>query len=378
MLPRYARPVLLLSAVAILGSVSSALGAGRVQEVVPGPGGTVLVRSLTPDAGPPLAVPPNQSAAPAPSSAPAWVDRNHMAGIAEFVALCGDGAYGVAGWWLNGMRTACYRVDSGNGVPVWNHAMPAAQFQIAVAAADGDRMTSTARSESLFVFSSASPQAIFSDWYTPPLVGYKTAISGNGYTYVGGGGNPAGGAGEVRVYDQSGALRFIRTLPAPPEGVGVSQNGLVVVANVRATAWVWDAVTGDLRGSVSIPGECQLPAVLSGDGTYLVTGGFDHAVRLYHWDGASSYVLDWAYVIPGTTWTTALAISADASTIVAGTWTNPTGGKVVAFNLGSPTPIWTDASFGDWVGSVATTADGSKIVAGSWGRSGATAARWTR
>jgi hypothetical protein len=201
-------------------------------------------------------------------------------------------------------------------------------------------------------------------------VGYECSISQTGNTFAAAGGNPAGGAGEVRVYDGSGALRFVRGLPAPPEGLMVSADGEVVAANVRGFVKVWSATTGVLRDSIAIPNETQATAVLSGDGEYLAAGGFDRTVRVYQWNG-SEYAPLWSYPIPSTTWIVTLAFSADGSTLAVGTWTNPTGGKVVVFSTSSSTPLWTDASFGDEVPSVALSADGAIIVAGSYGRSGA-------
>lgn len=176
-----------------------------------------------------------------------------------------------------------------------------------------------------------------------------------------------GSGGALLVYDESGMLRFKRNLPAPPEGVSVSADGMVVAANVRAFAKVFDAMTGAMRDSIPISGETQRPALLSGDGSLLLTGGFSRTVNLYQWNG-TDYASLWSYPVPGTTWITALAISDDGSTVAAGTWTNPTGGKVLLFNSSSSTPLWTDAAYGDWISGVALTTTGSVLAAGSWGR----------
>lgn len=297
-----------------------------------------------------------------------WYDRNHQNAVAENVAITGDGAYGIAGWWLNNKRIALYRIDQ-EDIPEWTRPMTAA-FQIPVDAdLNGEHLLATGRGDPLYVFTTASSDPVFTHAYTAPLQGYKCAVSASGNTYAGGGGNPSGGAGEVRVYDGSGVLRFIRNLPAPPEGVNVSADGQFVIANVRGFAKIWDAMTGALRDSIPIPGETQTPAVISGDGGFVVTGGFNRTVATYHWNG-SDYALLWQYVIPSTTWVTALAISEDGSTLVAGTWTNPTGGKLVVFATESSTPLWTDASFGDEVPTAAVTPDGLRIAAASWGRSG--------
>ncbi len=352
----------------------TAIASARTETSV-SPDGTRIARTLTAldgAAGQPAA----QEATPvfeaAGQNTYLWLDRNHQNAVAENVAISGDGSYGVAGWWLNNMRTALYRIYDDN-LPEWVRPMPAVQFTIPVDADyAGDRFTSTGRNDSLYVFTAAGPSPLHAHWYTPPFLGYRDGVSDTGNTYAGAGGNPSGSGGEVRVYDGTGALRFIVPMPAPPEGISVSADGLVVASNVRSFVKVWDALSGALRDSIAIPGETQVPAVLSGDGSYLVTGGFYKIVRLYQWNG-TEYAPLWAYNIPGATWVTALAISDDGSTIAAGAWTNgtPMAGKVVLFDRSSSTPLWTDSSYGDWASAVALTADGSRLAAGSWGRSGA-------
>jgi hypothetical protein len=368
------RSLLACSSLVLFVSATSADPSIR-QETITGPDGSRWTRTIsscdTPESG--------WNTAPAVTGTHGvnqyvWIDRNHLSAIPEHVAIAGDGEYGVAGWWLNNMRVSLYRVPGGTGNPDWVHPMPLADFQIPVDADYlGDRLTTVARRESLHVFGADSPHPIFTDWFSPPYVGYECGVSDDGTTFAGAGGDPTGVGGEVRVHDATtGALRFVRSLPAPPEGLCVSGNGLVVVANIRGFVKIWDATTGALRDSVAIPGDTQTPAVLSDDGAYLVTGGFSRTVRLYHWNGAG-YIQNWASTLSSTTWVTALAISRDATTIVAGTWTNPNGGQVVVYDRASPTPIWVDSSFGDEVHSVAVTPNGRKIAAASWGRLGGTA-----
>jgi WD40 repeat protein len=302
-----------------------------------------------------------------------WIDRSHLNAIPENVAITGDGGHGIVGWWLNNMRVSLYPLAGGTGNPDWVHPLPLAQYQIAVDADfEGDRLTATAEGESLYVMGASSPDAVFTDWFSSPYGGSKCSVADDGSTFAGAGGDPIGVGGEVRVHDgATGALRFVRSLPTPPEGLCVSGDGRVVAANIRGLVKIWDALSGALRDSVLITGDTETPAVLSENGLYLVTGGFSKTVRLYRWNGVD-YVQSWANTISSTTWVTALAISRDGTTIVAGTWTNPTGGQVVVYDRTSSTPIWVDSSFGDEVASVAVTADGRKIAAASWGRRGGT------
>ena len=357
--------VLLLSA--------SALAATQTMEFRPGANGDLEVRTVTSAADLPTWPCPENSppAAPGRDGSILWYDTNHGNAVAENVAVSGYGSRAIAGWWLNSKRVAFYEIEQGN-VPVWTNLMVAA-FQIPVdMSLEGAYSTATGRGDPLYVFQPSGPPALYTDSYTPPFVGYECSISQTGGTYAGGGGNPeVGGAGEVRVYNGSGVLQFVKGLPAPPEGLMVSPNGEFVAANTRTFVKVWSATTGALRDSLPIPGETQATAVISADGEFVATGGFNRTLNLYRWNGAE-YTLHWSYFIPGTTWITALAISSDGSTLVAGTWTNSNGGRAVAFSTSSSTPLWTDASFGDEVHSVSVSADGNVIVAGSYGRSGGT------
>lgn len=365
-------PLFSLLLAAILLS-ASAVAATQTLEVRPALNGDLEVRTVNAATDQPVW--PAPEGTPPPSAGRGgeilWYDTNHGNAVAENVAVSGYGSRGIAGWWLNNKRVAFYELEQGN-VPVWTHPMVAA-FQIPVdMSLQGAYSTATGRGDPIYVFEPSGPPALYSDGYTSPLVGYECSISQTGNTYAAAGGNPSGGAGEVRVYDESGTLQFVRNLPAPPEGLMVSPDGEVVAANVRTFVKVWSATTGVLRDSIPIPGETQATAVLSGDGEYLVTGGFDHTVRVYRWNG-SEYAPHWTYVIPATTWIVTLAVSADGSTVAAGSWTNSDGGKLVTFSIESSTPLWTDASFGDEVHAVALSADGSVVVAGSFGRYGGTA-----
>lgn len=348
-------------------------------ETAAGPGSSVVVRSVTwsnspaPDPDP---VPMPGAATPAtfPRDARSylWIDQNHQNAIAERVAITGDGAHIIAGWWLNNMRVSTYDTEV-DALPEWWRPMTV-QFQIDVDADQtGAMLTATGRGDSLYTFDAASPTPTHSGSFPAPQVGYRCAVSSSGNTYMGASGNPDGTSGEVYVWDGSGTFLFKAPLTAPPEGVDVSADGLVVAANVRTYVKIWDALTGALRDSVAIPGETQVPAVLSGDGSILVTSGFSHLVRVYLWNG-TDYAPLWTYNLTGTTWATALAVSDDGSTIAAGGWlsTGSYGGRVALLDIGSAIPLWIDASYGDWVSSLSLTADGSLLAAGSWGRSGDT------
>jgi hypothetical protein len=373
-MPAFARSRISLLAVLVLSAAVAAAensAPGRYQIIDSRAAGRT-VQTITVAEGSPSSTPAaNEPAGPlgrGDGEGYVWLDTNHLNAVAEEVAITGDGEYGIVGWWLNNKRAALYEIP-GDNLPEWTRDMSLVDFKISVDAdASGNALTATGRNDSLYVFSAASADPVRSHGYTAPRVGYGCAVSASGNTYVSVGGHPPGTAGgEIRVYDGSGTLRFKAPLSSNPEGVAVSRDGLVVAANTRTFVKVWDAMTGAQRDSLPIPSETQVASVLSGDGSVLVSGGFERRVRVYAWNG-NDYVGAWTYLVPNTTWITALGISADGTTIAAGTWTSNDGGQVLLFDRGSSTPLWTDNRYGDWVSEVALTPDGGRIVAGSWGR----------
>ncbi|MGD9380774.1 MAG: T9SS type A sorting domain-containing protein, partial [candidate division WOR-3 bacterium] len=107
-------------------------------------------------------------------------------------------------------------------------------------------------------------------------------------------------------------------------------------------------------------------------GKYFVKGDFNSRACLYRWNG-SNYDLVWQ-CFTGHPWVTAVGISDDGSTIMAGTFQyspNNTG-KVLLFDSSSSTPLWEYSQYGDYVASCALSEDGARVVAGSWGQLNAT------
>jgi len=298
-----------------------------------------------------------------------WIDTLHSDAIAERVAITGDGVSGIVGWWLNNQRTALYTIED-DAIPEWTHAMPDAGFQIEVGADDdGGLLTSVAREENLHVFTAASGTPVDEDVITLPQTGRYTDVSADGSVY-GLTTFDDGTDARVRVFQGDGTLLFEDGLDAAPQGMDVSADGSVIAANARAYVKVWES-SGALRDSVNIPGETQATAVVSGDGTYLATGGFQRTLRLFEWSG-SSYDLLWQSPVSATTWIVSLAIADDGSRVAVGTWTNPSGGKVVVWDTSSMAPLFTDDTYGDYVPGLDMTPDGERLIAGSWGALGAT------
>ncbi len=304
-----------------------------------------------------------------------WVDRNHQNAIAEHTAIAGNGMWLQAGWYLNNERTNLYRT-LGTGAPNWSCPLPAAAGFISVDVSNsGSNIGVIAQGEPCYNFGSSSPAP---NWVYNLPSGYSHAVSSQGPTVcVSDDGTICavlarmGNEARLFMFDSDGDT--IRTIPFDPNtgiyGLDMANDGSVLCITTYNAIYVFNA-DGSRRDSIQQYG--QTAAKISGDGSYFVKGDFNSRACLYRWNG-TSYDLVWQ-CFTGHPWVTAVAISDDASTIMAGTYQySPANtGKVLLFDSSSSTPLWTYSQYGDYVASCALSEDGARAVAGSWGQLNAT------
>lgn len=304
-----------------------------------------------------------------------WVDRLHQNAIAQHTAISGTGMWIQAGWYLNNERTSLYQT-SGTGLPTWTYLMPFAQFVISTDVAfNGDHIGVVANGDSCYSFDSASAVP---HWAYDPPPGFELVTTTHGPTI--------GVTDDGTVYatlaqqDSLGTLLLldntgdtIRTMDFNANtginGLDMATDGSVICVSTYNAIYVFNA-DGSRRDS--IPQYGQTVARISADGECLVKGDFNTRTCFFHWNG-SNYDLTWEYYC-GHPWVTAVAISDDGSTIMAGTYqyTPQNTGKVMLFDSSSATPLWQYYQYGDYVASCALSEDGSIAVAGSWGQYGGT------
>ncbi len=300
-----------------------------------------------------------------------WVDRSHQNAIAQHTAIAGNGMWIQAGWYLNNERTSLYRT-LGTSTPTWSFPMPGADWFISTdVSLNGGAIGVLADGEACYGFSSASGAPNWS-YSLPPGYDFSSSAQGPTVCVTDDGSVYAALAlgtneGRLFLFDQYGDT--IRTVPFNPTtgiyGIDMANDGSVFCVTTYYAIYVFNA-DGSRRDSIGQYG--QTVAKISGDGTYLVKGDFNTRVYLYRWNG-STYDFVWQY-FTGHPWVTAVAISDDASTIMAGTFQySPTNsGKVLLFDSSSATPLWQYSQYGDYVASCALSEDGSRAVAGSWGQ----------
>ncbi|MEO0205522.1 MAG: FlgD immunoglobulin-like domain containing protein, partial [candidate division WOR-3 bacterium] len=275
-----------------------------------------------------------------------------------------------AGWWLNNKRTSLYRT-LGNNAPVWTYPLALTEWYIPVDVSQtGDGIAVGSTSEPFYSFSANSGSP---NWRYNLPDGYKiatssqgpsVAVSDDGTIYVVLGTAP--GVARLFVFNQSGDT--IRTIPFSPNsgvyGLDISNDGTVFCISTYYATYIFN-LDGSRRDSLYNYG--QGVAKISGDGNYVVKGHFNGNVYLYTWNG-TNYTLKWQHYT-GHSWTTAVAISDDGATIMAGTFrTSPYGGKVLMYDSSSSTPLWEYTQYGDYVDECALSANGQRGAAVSWGQ----------
>lgn len=310
---------------------------------------------------------------PVPDTGVLWVDRNHMNAIANDVFIAGDGMNIFAGWWLNNERVSLYRTLA-NETPIWFSYFSASwqvpvsgSFDASVLAASGSGTRLTEWDKMSFV-----PNWTFS-WPS----GYSGASS-NGVSVAKDGSLVAGvcatsGDGIVHVFDtETGDTVYTRHFNPTRGvyGVDMSADGHVVVVSTYDMIFIWE--DGISRGNIANYG--QTTARTSGDGSIVVMGNFNGYVKVFKWNSLGGYydlLFEHRTLHP---WVTSVAVSEDASTIMAGTfqYSPANSGKVLMYDTTSSVPLWEHENYGDYVNSVALSSDGSRGVCGSWGQYGGT------
>lgn len=300
-----------------------------------------------------------------------WVDRNHQYAIAEHVALSGNGMCAQVGWWLNNKRTSHYRT-LGSEIPIWNYPLPLTEWYLPVGISlTGDDIAAGATGEPFYSFSSTinAPK-----WFFNLPAGFKiatcsqgpsVAVSDNGAVYAVLARSTD--VGKLFIFNQQGDT--IRTITFSQNngiyGLDISNDGTVLCVSTYYATYIYN-LDGTRRDSLY--NYSQTTAKISGDGKYLVKGHFNGRVYLYRWTGVN-YTLKWEHYT-GHPWVTAVAISDNGATIMAGTFQySPTyAGKVLMYDSSSATPLWEYTQYGDFVDECALSADGTRGAAVSWGQ----------
>ncbi len=332
--------------------------------------GNIAVRTLAPGNSEQV----NETAAPDLAGADQtvlWMD-DHPTSIANNVDIYGNAAGIMTGWYLNEMRCSKYNT-LGTGVPLWEYPESSSYYLPVSCSDDGNVIASIGSGVPLVVWlSGAGPSPSWT--YTLPTgyVGVDCDVSDDG-TYIAAGCKQSG-TGTV------GKLILFSSASSTPlwtmdynagnqlNGVEISENNGWITVGCYSNFFVYSLSTGSLFFTGT--NYSQTMVGIDDDAEWLASGDFNGLLHVWRRVGAT-YLEQWSNSLGG--WVTAVDISSDASTVLAGNFSYypVNGGLVRAFDING-TVRWSYNQYGDYVSDVALCSDGSVGVAGSWGMLNAT------
>ncbi|RPI75848.1 MAG: T9SS C-terminal target domain-containing protein [Ignavibacteriales bacterium] len=304
-------------------------------------------------------------------------DDQGTAAIADFNELNFTGQQALTSWNLNQMRVSLY--SDQNNIPLWEFpTLPNGAHvdfseegnRIAVAAGTNVYVLDTSGAE---VFNLAMPDSFYASVAAIDVSGYYAVFLANAF----------GNSNTARIYYID--LNFtpvIKTFDVPVSeisnwtGVDFSNLNDEMVVNGRNHIYVFDILGTNFELIWDrFLDNTESPAVISGDGTVIVTADNSGFVQTWAFDATNEeYYLLWQYRVPAgtfTNWASSVDISADGSTIVAGSllfFSAGYDGTVMAFDTyGDGTPKWIYSGAGDLVDDIALSDNGKVAAAVTWG-----------
>ncbi|RJP78105.1 MAG: T9SS C-terminal target domain-containing protein [Candidatus Zixiibacteriota bacterium] len=297
-------------------------------------------------------------------------------GMCNDCAVSPDGGYFGLGISLNNERAELYQ--SASSMPLWNFPVQDGGTYPALSQNCGVYAFSYQHYLSLFNAASATPLWTY-DYGATAYAG-PVAVSRDGSRIVAG--CTQGSTGRIISFAPGSSVPQWETVLTQPSsfgfyGVRISADGSKISANSKFTAWILDAATGNVlwEGETNNT-EYAIP--MSADGGVIAIGSLSNgSVRVLGWNNLlQDYVELWHYTMPGGTsrWCSAVEVSADGSTVAAGSLVFLTGGydgNLAVFETwGTGQPLWLSSTFGDMVGAITLSDDGLTVAAGSWGDMG--------
>lgn len=296
--------------------------------------------------------------------------------IASYMAIDAPGQSPIAAWTLNNERISRY--SDANNTPLWEFITNPNDGFVDISH-DGSVIAALS-GNSFYLLNPAngsiSYQLTMPDSLTPARL--KVARDGSLVLFLA---SAALGSGTARVYALDPATQTILWTFDTTEDVtfgwtaaNISADGSRVVVNNRFHFYVLNSADGSLVWDRFLD-NTESKVGISGDGTVLVTGDLAGFVQAWLYDSqAGIYNLMWQYRVPPGTfnnWIMSVDVSADGSTIIAGTLLflpNGFDGSVMAFDTyGDGTPLWIYGGVGDAVDDIAIADNGSVVAIATWG-----------
>src|SRR5690554_1792912 len=305
-----------------------------------------------------------------------WAFQDPVA-IANTAELNGDGSLAFNAWTLNNMRASLYNDQS--ATPLWEN--PTVPYDPVVDISDNEQVVAFTSGTGLHIRGTNNVEHF---QYTLPdsLYAVNVAVSRDGENVI----FLAASQGNATTstafcVNLNGSPTITWTFNAPTSeitnwsGVSFSPSGNKVVLTGRHHLYVLNVNDGSLIWDGFVD-NTEADAVLSGDGEVLVTAtnsGFVQT-RLFN-SSTNEYDMLWQYRVPSgafTNWASSVNISADGSTIIAGSLLFISGseydGSIICFDtFGEGVPRWVYTGAGDLVDDIAISDDGKVAAAVTWG-----------
>jgi WD40 repeat protein len=268
--------------------------------------------------------------------------------------------------------------DTAQGKPVWNVANDSRVFPPITALAwapDGNRLASAGEDGVVRLWEVASRTAVLLRGHKLPIKALAFSPDGRLLASGAGKGNlmPAPGAQdtELKVWETSTG-REARTIPSPPGAIEcvafgpdsrllLSAGALQGTPSAAGKVYLWDALTGEARGTLAGHSQGVRSAGFSRDGRWVVSGGDDRVIRI--WDASTGETL--RELAGHRSRVRSVAFSPDDRRIVSGSEPtfSPVGGEVKLWDVRTGVEVLELAGPFDGVRQVAFSPEGRRLLA---------------
>ncbi|HXG01073.1 MAG TPA: hypothetical protein VNL69_09805, partial [Bacteroidota bacterium] len=302
----------------------------------------------------------------------------HATSIAQDVTVNSNGGHPFIGWYLNEPRASFHNDFS--SVPLWEQPADPNAYRVYVALSADANVVASASYRNIFLFNKDTGNITFNFLIPDGRQAGPLAVSRDGSLLVCATISPLSG-GMHRVYAFAPpsttpvwTFDFSDAQSTGVYGINISPDKSTVAVNGKFYGWILNAANGTVRTEFEIA-NTESRIALSRDASVMAIAELSGFVKAHVWNSSQNrYNLLWQYRIPAgtfTNWASAVDVSADGSTIMAGSLIFLSGGydgTIYMFDtFGDGTPNWILPNVGDEVAQVALSDDGSFGAAVTWG-----------
>jgi hypothetical protein len=306
-----------------------------------------------------------------------WVNSDAVA-IAQDIAMSANGNNQFVGWNLNNTRVSFH--NNLSNLPVWEFPSDPGTYRNFVSLSANSNIVAAGIYHHLYTFNKDNGTVTFDFPIPENRTAGPTAVSRDGTLLVCAASSPLSG-GMHRVYafhppstTPVWTFDFSDAQSTGIYGIAVSVDKSTVAVNGKFHGYILNANNGTVRTDFEI-GNTEGRIALSADASVMAIAELNGFIKAFTWNASQNrYDLLWQYRIPAgtfTNWGSAVDVSADGLTIMAGSLIFLSAGydgTIYMFDtFGEGTPNWIYTNVGDEVAAVALSDDGSIGAAITWG-----------